>query len=243
MPRGRNRIRSWFFTLLLCPFVILIFAPAWFMLHFWIRSHNPELYYFRYPYFFFASLFLVLGLIALAATLYGAWRRSFYGILFLVSPLFALAIAVRLPDVMPHSAGRGYDTTYFSGIEFACNEWYSSHHRYPANDAEIKQAIGSTTQEEDMERFGIKLLKESQYRRQGQPVPYEIVVENGASGPHLTNISARPGLLYYSVSSDLQEYWITMTALAGDAPGNATLLKQTRMDKTGWIVHKSHDPR
>ena len=46
---------------------------------------------------------------------------------------------------------------------------------------------------------------------------------NDASGPRLDNVSDRPGVIYYAVSSDQQQYWVTMTGLLKDTSSTATL--------------------
>ena len=53
----------------------------------------------------------------------------------------------------------------------------------------------------------------SRYARNGNSLPYEIVVDANAKGPRVTGVSQRPGVIYYCVSRDLNEYWVTMTAL------------------------------
>ena len=64
---------------------------------------------------------------------------------------------------------------------------------------------------------------ESFYSQRGHRLPYQIVVVNDASGPRLDNVSDRPGVIYYAVSSDQQQYWVTMTGLLKDTSSTATL--------------------
>jgi hypothetical protein len=68
---------------------------------------------------------------------------------------------------------------------------------------------------------------ESQYRKGGQPIPYEVVAEINAPGPHLSHMEGRPGVVYCSVSADSTEYWVTMTVLPGRSPGLGSILTRT----------------
>jgi hypothetical protein len=66
-------------------------------------------------------------------------------------------------------------------------------------------------------------------------LPYEIVVETNATGPRLQNMSQRPGVVYYCVSEDLQEYWVTMTALQEDY-GSASSIRRMGGQPTGEVM-------
>jgi hypothetical protein len=68
-------------------------------------------------------------------------------------------------------------------------------------------------------------------------LPYEIVVVTNAYGPRIDNLSERPGVIYYSVSSDHQEFWATMTALQHEVAPTASLKKVVDSpDVKGFIV-------
>jgi hypothetical protein len=66
-------------------------------------------------------------------------------------------------------------------------------------------------------------LEQSAYRQRGKSLPYEIVAMSNATGPVLADVSTRPGEVYYSVSADLQEFWVTMTALQSTVASSAVL--------------------
>jgi hypothetical protein len=77
----------------------------------------------------------------------------------------------------------------------------------------------------------------SPYSQRGMRLPYEIVITTNANGPRVKKLSQRPGVLYYSVSSDLQEVWMTMTALQNDVASRADLKRVAdRPDKEVWVV-------
>jgi hypothetical protein len=53
-------------------------------------------------------------------------------------------------------------------------------------------------------------------------------------------VSDRPGVLYYAVSSDQQQYWVTMTGLHTDTSRSATLKRMIdRPDQNLFIVTPS----
>src|SRR5437660_7278410 len=55
----------------------------------WFRIHTSDVYYVAFSYLTAGVIWIRIGILSFLATLYGAWRRSFYGLLFL-APLFSL---------------------------------------------------------------------------------------------------------------------------------------------------------
>ena len=68
-------------------------------------------------------------------------------------------------------------------------------------------------------------------------MPYEIVVVTDANGPRMNNLSKRPGVIYYCVSGDHQEFWATITALQHDVAPTASLRRVLDSpDAEGFVV-------
>jgi hypothetical protein len=187
----------------------------------WFRIHTSDVFYAEYRYGTAALIFLGTGLLSLWATWYGAWRRSFYGLLFVVPTFLGLATMVEIPCVPPNSSSLAADADYLSAVRASFRLWYGENHRYPANESEFTEALakGSTA---GLYRGRVPA---SAYRQRGLPLPYEIVVEPDASGPRLSNFSRRPGVIYYRVSKDLQEFWLTMTQLPAELAFSATVAR------------------
>jgi hypothetical protein len=71
----------------------------------------------------------------------------------------------------------------------------------------------------------------------GERLPYKVVVITGATGPKLDGLSERPGVIYYCVSADYQQFWATMTGLAEDVSPKATLKRVgDRSYDEPWLV-------
>jgi hypothetical protein len=68
-------------------------------------------------------------------------------------------------------------------------------------------------------------------------VPYEVVVVTNADGPQLTDVSQRPGVIYYSVSKDLQQFWALMTRLQSDMATTAHIESAPGLPPEFWMVH------
>lgn len=183
------------------------------------RIHTSDVYYADYPYTTIALIFVFAGLLSLWATWYGAWRRSFYGVLFIVPVFLGLAAMVEIPDILPRGFSGAADSNYMSCVNSFFRVWYEQNHRFPANESEFKEALanGPATWQ-----YRVSVPK-SGYRHAGKGLPYEIVVMNDGNGPRTTEVSTRPGTVYYCVSTDLQEFWVTMTGLQSDFARAASL--------------------
>jgi hypothetical protein len=65
----------------------------------------------------------------------------------------------------------------------------------------------------------------------------QVVVIAGATGPKLDGLSERPGVIYYCVSADYQQFWATMTGLSEDVSPKATLKRVgDRSYDEPWLV-------
>jgi hypothetical protein len=201
-------------------FSIPVVGYGGYLLWCWVRIHANALYYADYPYASAGLAFLAVGLLSLWATLYGVWRRSFYGLLFLVPVFIGLATMVLVPNIPPHGFSSVADTNYLSSVTSFFRVWYEKNHRFPANDKEFKEAL----QEGPAAwQYRVEDAPTSRYKQRGGSLPYEIVVASDANGPRVTDVSERPGVIYYNVSSDLQEFWVTMTSLRSDVASTAVI--------------------
>jgi hypothetical protein len=113
-------------------------------------------------------------------------------------------------------------------------------HQFPANESEFKKALGEGPA---AWHFSVGPAPTSRYRQRGRPLPYQIVVVTKANGPRVTDISLRPGVIYYCVSSDLQEFWVTMTMLQTNLSSAASLQPFADLkEEKYWIIHAAgHD--
>ncbi len=188
----------------------------------WFRIHTADVYYVEYPYLPAALVLIGVGTLCILSTLYGAWRRSFYGLLFCFPVVFGLASLVLIPDAYPHVKRSGIaDANYLSSVNSFLRVWYEANHKFPANENEFREAL---TRGPAVWQYRVQSPPAASfYSRSGTRLPYEIVVVTDANGPRMNNLSERPGIIYYCVSSDHQQFWVTMTALQHDVAPTAGL--------------------
>lgn len=187
-----------------------------------IRIHTSEVYYVEYPYLVAGSALVALGAGIFCCAFYGASRGGFYRLLLPVGSVLGLATMVYIPDAIPHvHRSMIQDSNYLSTVHSFLGVWHDANHRFPKNEAEFSDALkrGPETWQNRVK----SPPTESFYSQRGHRLPYQIVVVNDASGARLDNVSDRPGVIYYAVSSDQQQYWVTMTGLLKDTSSTATL--------------------
>jgi len=188
----------------------------------WFRIHTSDVYYADYWYATAALAWVGLGLLSLWATAHGAWRRSFYGTLFVLPVFLALVAMETIPDILPRGNSIMADSNYFSDVNAFFPVWYENNHRFPANEAEFRDALGKGPA---AWQGRVGPAPTSRYKQRGKLLPYEIVVATNADGPRMVNLSQRPGVVYYCVSKDLQEFWVTMTGLQSDMAPTAQIAR------------------
>jgi hypothetical protein len=140
-----------------------------------------------------------------------------------------------IPDILPRGNSTIADSNYFSDVNAFLRVWYEKNHRFPANEAEFRDALekGPAAWQD---RIGP--APTSRYKQRGKLLPYEIVVAMNADGPRMVNLSQRPGVVYYCVSKDLQEFWVTMTGLQSDTALTAQIARVAGLpDEKVRLVH------
>src|SRR6266852_317539 len=81
----------------------------------WMRIHFSDVYYADYSYISTAAVLTGIGLLNFRITWDGAWRRSFYGSLFIIPVIVGLASMVTIPNLpLPHTITLGADTNFIA---------------------------------------------------------------------------------------------------------------------------------
>jgi hypothetical protein len=125
---------------------------------------------------------------------------------------------VYIPNLLPHGFSSIADTNYLSDINAFFRVWYEDRHRFPASESEFREALREGPA---AWQYRVGPAPASRYKQRGDSLSYEIVVTTNANGPRVTDVSQRPGVIYYCVSSDLQEFWVSMTSLQSDVASAA----------------------
>jgi hypothetical protein len=204
-----------------------------------LRIHTSDVYYVEYPYLASASVLIGLGLLGLSCAAYGIRRRSFYGMIFVIALAWGFITMVSIPDATPRAQRSMMDdTNYLSDIHSFSEVWYKSHRSFPKDEGEFREAI-----KEGPAAWQFRVApppSESHYAKNGKRLPYRVVVVTAATGPKLDGLSEQPGVIYYCVSADHQQFWATMTGLAEDVSPRATLNRVGgRSYDEPWLVKGS----
>lgn len=204
-----------------------------------IRIHTSDVYYVEYPYLLTACVLIGIGLVSLFCVVYGIRRRSFYGVIFVIPLVLGFATLVYIPDGTPHvQRSMMDDSNYLSAVGSFLRAFYESHQRFPKDEAEFQEAL---KQGPTVWQFRVSSPPlESDYAKDGKRLKYETVFIDGAVGPRLNGLTDRPGVIYYCVSADKQQFWVTMTGLYRDVAAKAAL--KTVSDRPSyepWLIEAS----
>jgi hypothetical protein len=160
----------------------------------WIVTKLYSCVYLDYPYLLVGTAFMTLGTLALLCAKYGAFRRRFWRLL-LIFPVFAgLWTLVVVPNIVP------YDSWTLSYV------------------FDVRRELEALEQGGRFPDDGSRLIAAAQrlrspYYRDGRQLPYRVVTIANSSGPFLTSPGNDPGVIYYAVSPDHQQAWLTATEL------------------------------
>jgi hypothetical protein len=227
MGRTSYLVRKILKILLTALFGIFYVPPIGFGIYLficWVRIHISDVYYGDSLYLLSALLWIGVGLVTCGVTWYGAWRRSFYGLI-LIIPLFLGLLSIHLiPNVESHVTTLVSDYNFAKNITDALQDWYEKRQEFPSSESEFWEALARGT---SSTIYRASPVTYSKYRQRGSLLPYLIIVSSGARGARTTDVSERPGVVYYCVSADLHEFWITMTGLESDLGTTATLRQLT----------------
>jgi hypothetical protein len=199
-----------------------------------------NVYYVDFPYMTAAVKWIGLALVSLAVALYGVWRRSFYGLLFATSFALCFLTLITIPDGRTGiMSSMVEDEVYLSDTSAMLRLWFEDHDRFPSNEFEFEQAIiGKAAAKGNP----VLSARTSPYKQHGNSLPYVYVLHTNASSPDIGNVSHRPGVIYYSVSSDWQEFWLTMTGLNSEVARSAEIKRMAnRTDKEFIVLHGKDD--
>jgi hypothetical protein len=198
----------------------------------WVRIHSSNVYYGDCSFAEAGLVWAGIALLSFGVTWYGAWRRSFYGLLFIIPVFLSLVSTHVMPNLTPRTTTLVADFEFIEKVSNSLREWYEKNERFPAGDSEFLEALAGRT---NTKQYLAGPAVRSKYKQRGNSLPYEIVAVANAHGPRVANVSERPGVIYYCVSSDLQEFWVTMTGLDTDLGPTAFLRQLTWWEMKPWI--------
>jgi hypothetical protein len=161
----------------------------------WVTIQIRNTVHLQYPYLRAGIGFLTLGVVALLCIVYAARRRGAWSALFIFPVLAGLWTMVVIPDVIP------YDLKSSAHIRNLANELDSLKEktgRFPDGETALPTTV---------------LQEPSPYYQKGRQLPFRTVIVPNATGPFLDSPGAEPGVIFYAISADQREAWLTGTEL------------------------------
>jgi hypothetical protein len=177
---------------------MLIFG-GW-LLKLWITIQLERCVYLEYSYLTVGVAFVSLGVLALLCALYATRRRGYWSALFAFPVVAGLWTMVVVPNIVPYDRGT------------------SSHIQIVMRELEAFSSENGGFPDRETALPDVLLKESSPYYQNGRQLPFRTVLLPNATGPFLDNPGADPGVIFYAVSSDRQEVWLSGAELRFPRP-------------------------
>ena len=213
------------------PALVLGFSFLWN----WVRVHASDGPYFRWWYLVVSLVCLLLSGVGLGLAARAIWRKSFCVIASVSSFFLGLGCMLILPNVGPRLDMAGANPKILGHADHSLSDWDEAHGRFPSSEEELRMALA------------VRPLQEPAiYFQQGKPISYDVRIMTNATGPSVGAVPPNPGTIVYAVSSDYEDYWLTMTTLRNPAGGPVAWEHIAGLFDLEpiWVMHRKHrDPR
>jgi hypothetical protein len=198
----------------------------------WIRLHlhlwdSP---YFKWPYLSMGLIFLLLSGFGLGVAVRAMRRERLSVLASLASFLLGIGCMVNLPDVGPRLDMAGAVQRLLGHADHSLSDWDEAHGRFPSDEDELRTALSR------------RPLRESPiFFLHGNPISYDVRIRTDATGPSLETVPSNPGTVIYAVTSDYEEYWLTITSLRNPVGGPVALEHIAGLEgEPIWVMHRKH---
>jgi hypothetical protein len=209
------------------PALVLGFSFLWN----WVRVHTTDGPYFRWPYLVAGVICLLLSVLGLRLAAQAIWRKKFCVIASVASLFIGLACAVTLPNIGPRLSMADANQKILGHADHSLSDWDETHGKFPDSEEELRKALA------------LRPLREPAiYFQHGKPVSYDVRIVTNATGPSQGAVPPNPGTIVYSVSSDYQNYWLTMTTIRKPAGGPVAWEHIAGLFDLEpiWVMHRKH---
>jgi hypothetical protein len=146
-----------------------------------------------YPYLESGLFFTTVGLLQILCIRYGAWRTGKWRLLLPLCVVACLWSMVAIPNILPYDMKTGEGAW---ALAHALDSFGNAHRQFPDSEATLASA---------------QML--SPYYEYGHQLPFNYKVISDARGPFLDDAGNQPAKIFYAISADLQDVWITATRL------------------------------
>jgi hypothetical protein len=90
----------------------------------------------------------------------------------------------------------------------------------------------------ELEQFDSASIGPSPYRKNGQSLHHRVVLLANANGPYSGSVGDAPGVLFYAVSNDYKDVWLTETQLDRPVGGHAQFVQILHEDGFSTFFHR-----
>lgn len=199
----------------------------------WVDAHLRGLFYVYNGYAGPGLFYAVGGVIAFASAAYVVLRRRASALWLLLGFLLFVVQAISLPSVASPSFhvnwAQGHVIHTAGKVETSLLTWGTERGHLPATEAELAEAVRPAIGEQEE---GL-----SRYVQRGKRLAYRVVYAGNAAGPYLrVPPGPEPALIYFVVSPDLKQGWLTATVLAQPAADRAIFLLDPDNGRP-WTLH------
>ncbi len=172
-----------------------MFLYGGWLLKLWITIQLQRCVYLEYSYLTVGIAFVSLGIVALLCALYATRRRGYWSALFAFPVIAGLWTMVVMPNIVPNDAKSAY---HIQNMASELKTFSSEHGLFPDRETALPA----------------KDSKElSPYYQRGRQLPFRIVWVPNSTGPFLNSPGPYPGVIFYAVSANQREVWLTGTEL------------------------------
>jgi len=197
---------------------MLIFG-GW-LLAIWITIQIRHCVYLEYPYLKVRIVFLSIGVVALLCVRYAAKKRGGWGVLYVVPVIIGLWTLVVVPDIVPHGM---QSQRHIRNMKSELESFSKQYGHFPDHETALPVEVSEDP---------------SPYYQNGRQLPFRTVLVPNAAGPFLNNPGADPGVIFYAVSVDQQEVWLTGTELRFmRCGGRVQFIRFLSWDGDGRVLH------
>ena len=194
-----------------------------------LRTGSDSIPYFAYNYVLWGTTWLLVASVGIALTVYAFFRAKSKRMPALLAAIVGLTAAFLLPELNPQVSMLTKTASLMRDARQRLTEWDEKHSRFPCDEAELQDALGS------------QLLAERPiFLRAKQAVQYRLKLVPNATGPYEAPPLVDPGILVYAVRTDSKEYWLTVTTLAEPAGGQVVFQRVPGAKTRLSVVTNTH---
>jgi len=191
------------------------------LLKLWITIQFQRCVYLQYSYLTIGIAFVAFGVVALLCVFYAARKQGKWSALYVVPVIAGLWTMAAVPNMVPYDKKSAH---HIQNMAHELELFNSEHSRFPDRETALPADV---------------LNEPSPYYQNGRQLPFRTVLVPNATGPFVSNPGSDPGVIFYAVSADQQEVWLTATELRFPRPigGYVQFVSYLSADGDSRVLH------